>query len=290
MELPKRTAQHTSETASYKILASKIPHSWILRDVTERDYGIDCYLELTNNQDELTGELALLQVKSLQSIPWTKNEDFTLTGIKISTTNYWFSFPIPVFIFLVDLNANEVYLNSVNLSITRNYEEYSKQRQFNYRFKKIDKVEGFPAKYLFRLYFGFASLRPRFESELVTFLSNKSYYQQFIDEHWNRDFHLGIEDEDLIFLEAMYRNYRFLCQYCNIEWKIPSLEQMKRKSKDKFGDEFPYELYEHDVSEFVQELENTTPRLITVLKSFLQGEMAYWLHTNPTIYKCVLRL
>jgi hypothetical protein len=179
-----------------------------------------------NEESELTGELALIQIKSLQSIPWTKNDDYTITGIKISTSNYWFSFPIPVFIFLVDIITKEVYLNSVNLSITRNYEEFIQQRQFNYVVSKKYKVEGFTAQYLFRLFFGYSSLRPQFESELVTFLSNKRQYQEFIDGHWNRDFHLGMEDEDLIFLESMYRNYRFLCRYCNVEWKIPTIKEI----------------------------------------------------------------
>lgn len=55
MELPQRVPQHISETASYKIFSIKIPDEWILRDVTERDYGIDCYLELVNEKKRCWG-------------------------------------------------------------------------------------------------------------------------------------------------------------------------------------------------------------------------------------------
>lgn len=63
MKLPKRVPQHISETASFKLFSSKIPDNWIIRDITERDYGIDCYLELVNDNNELSGELALIQLK-----------------------------------------------------------------------------------------------------------------------------------------------------------------------------------------------------------------------------------
>jgi len=97
MKLPKRVPQHISETASFKLFSSKIPDSWIIRDITERDYGIDCYLELVNDDNELTGELALIQLKSRQSIPWTTQEYYSLTGVDIATSNYWYKFAVPVF-------------------------------------------------------------------------------------------------------------------------------------------------------------------------------------------------
>lgn len=97
MKLPKRVPQHISETASFKLFSSKIPDNWIIRDITERDYGIDCYLELVNDNNELSGELALIQLKSRQTIPWTKEDYYTLTGVDITTSNYWFKFAVPVF-------------------------------------------------------------------------------------------------------------------------------------------------------------------------------------------------
>ncbi|WP_165835406.1 hypothetical protein [Chryseobacterium viscerum] len=51
MKLPKRVPQHISETASFKLFSSNIPDNWIIRDITERDYGIDCYLELVNENN-----------------------------------------------------------------------------------------------------------------------------------------------------------------------------------------------------------------------------------------------
>lgn len=117
MKLPKRVPQHISETASFKLFSSKIPDNWIVRDVSERDYGIDCYLELVNDDNELTGELALIQLKSRQKINWTKDDTFQLSGVDISTSNYWYKFSVPVFIFLADIESQELYFLSVDYFI-----------------------------------------------------------------------------------------------------------------------------------------------------------------------------
>lgn len=117
MELPKRVDQHITESSSFKIFNSVIPNSWIVREVSERDYGIDCYIELVNSNNQVTGELISIQLKGIQSIIWTKENYHTLSGIKLTTTNYWRVFPIPVYICLVDLNSKEVFFNSVKESI-----------------------------------------------------------------------------------------------------------------------------------------------------------------------------
>ena len=56
MNLPERIDKHITETSSYKIFSCEIPDSWIIREVTERDYGIDCYIEVVNNRNEVTGD------------------------------------------------------------------------------------------------------------------------------------------------------------------------------------------------------------------------------------------
>jgi hypothetical protein len=56
--------------------------------VTERDYGIDCYVELVNEKNQLTGDLASIQLKSKENINWNLDNTLTISNIKISTSNY----------------------------------------------------------------------------------------------------------------------------------------------------------------------------------------------------------
>ena len=290
MKLPKRVPQHISETASFKLFSSKIPDSWIIRDVTERDYGVDCYLELVNDNNELTGELALIQLKSKQSIPWTKDDYYTLTGIDIATSNYWYKFAVPVFIFLADIDNQELYFVSVDYHIKRNFDEFVKQGTFNYKVTKTDKFEGKDGVFAFKFMFYYEYYRQQFENELLFFLSNLQHFQDFQVEHDNRDFHLGIESMDLIYFEAMHRNYRFLCTYFNIDNPIPTLSELKRRSREKFKGEHYYELYEHDLTEWVGEFSKLTLEIIKGLKLFLDGELSFWLRVNPTVYNYVINI
>ncbi|THF52987.1 DUF4365 domain-containing protein [Flavobacterium supellecticarium] len=287
MKLPKRVPQHISETASFKLFSSKIPDNWIIRDITERDYGIDCYLELVNEDNELTGELALIQLKSRQSIPWTADDYYTLTGVDIATSNYWYKFAVPVFIFLADIDNKELYFISVDYHIKRNFSVFVEQRTFNYKFKKTNRFEGKDGVFSFKFIFYYEYYRQQFENELLFFLSNLQHFHDFQNEHYNQDFHLGIEDEDLIYFEAMHRNFKFLCTYLNIDNPIPKLSELKRRSREKFKEGYHYDLYEHDLTEWVGEFQKLTSEITKKLKQFLQGELHYWLIVNPTVFNYV---
>lgn len=279
MKYPKRVKQHISESASFTLFNSVIPDNWIVRELTEKDYGIDCYLEIVSDQDEVTGELTLIQLKSkLNGIPWTKNDYYTLTGVKVSTTNYWRNLAVPVFIFLTDIKNKKVYFKSVDKEIKRSYQDYLGQEKFNYQINKIDEfsTEKFKNQYFKERY------RNQFENELVFFLSNIEKYRDFQSEHSNRDFHLGIENEDLIYFESMHRNYSFLCSYLNIPNGIPTLSELKQKSRRRFDDHY-YELYELDLSECTETFENQTADIIQKLEKLIDDENSFWISNNLTI-------
>ena len=57
MQLPNRPIQHIVESVSFRIFSASVPDVWLVREVTERDYGIDCYLELVAPTGDLTGDL-----------------------------------------------------------------------------------------------------------------------------------------------------------------------------------------------------------------------------------------
>ncbi|QIH39581.1 DUF4365 domain-containing protein [Flavobacterium sp. Sr18] len=283
MELPKRTKQHISESDSYKLFQSKIPNNWIIRETTERDYGIDCYLELVNANNQLTGELVLIQLKSRKLIDWTTSDTYTISDIKISTANYWNQFAVPVFIFLADIQAQEIYFLSVKYWIRRKFIEYSKQGSFSFQFEKDFAFNLKGGLSNFKLYFYYEHNRKQFENELIFFLSNLKYYKEFLSEHTNRDFHLGIESSDLIYFEAMHRNFEFLCSYLFISFTIPSLNNIKTKSEKTFGAELHYELYEHDIAELVESFQHLTSTIIACLKIFFDVEAEYWIRKNLTV-------
>lgn len=286
---PKRVIQHISETESYKIFSSKIPHNWVIRDLSERDYGIDLYVEIVGETNELKGDIVLIQLKSTKNIKWTKKETHTFSKIKPSTAKYFYSLNIPVFIFLVDLSTKELFYLAVGYSLRGDFKTFAKHEKFKFIFSKKDKFEEGLGVFRFKFMYYYEYYRQQYENELFFFLTNLENYKDFQFEHSNRDYHLGIEDSDLIFFEAMHRNYNFLCTYLDIENPIPKLNDIKIKSQSRFNNNF-YELYELDLSEHMETFEKLTTELTEKIKSFTNREISYWLITNRTLYNYVINL
>lgn len=78
-----RTYQHIIDTKAVKLTLNSIPDHWVVRDLTERDYGIDLMIEIfaedgydSNNHKNYnaTGRICYLQVKGTNSeLKLTKN-------------------------------------------------------------------------------------------------------------------------------------------------------------------------------------------------------------------------
>jgi hypothetical protein len=290
MDLPKRSKQHISETASFKLFSSLVPNNWIVREMTERDYGIDCYIELVDDEDRLTGDLVLIQLKSRDGIDWTKEDYYTISGIDIQTSNYWWQFAVPVFIFLADIKNQELYFLSTHQYVRRNFIKYASQKGFSYRIKRTQRFDDQQSLLRFKYQYIYESHRKQFENELLFFLSNYESYKDFQDLHSNLDYHLGIETHDLIFFETMHSNFRFLTKYLNIFNIIPSLQEIKTKSMEKFGEESHYELYEHDLSELTFPFKRTTSKILKNLIQIIENESEYWQVINPTVLNYINEL
>lgn len=290
MQLPQRVPQHISESASFKIFANHIPDNWIVRDVTERDYGVDCYVELVNEKNQLTGDLASIQLKSKDTIDCNLDNTLTISNIKISTSNYWYRFPVPVFLCVTDNQKKEMYFVSVKNFIKKNFFAFAKQKTFNYSISKdIDFFDKKSGPSLFRLRYAFQDSRNLFENEMKTFLSTLEHYHNFQDEHNNRDYHLPIESVDLIFFEAMHRNYFFIADYLLIEHPILSLRELKLKSKQVFKDDY-YELYEHDLAQVVEDFRNLSLKIIKGLKQKVEAEKEYWITIDLNLFNYVTNI
>lgn len=287
--MPQRVSQHISETAGFKLFSSKIPDNWIIRDVTERDYGIDCYLELVSDNNELMGELVSIQLKSVDGISWTQGDHFTLSGIKITTTNYWYKFAVPVFIFIADINNQELFFVPVKSYIKRHFSEFLRQDNFNYKILKINKFQVNESILTFRLNYYYERNRLQYENELVRFLSNLLNYYEFQVEHDGRDFHMGIESTDLIYFESMHKNYELLCSYLFIKNPIPRLSVIKENSKKTFNSIY-YELFEQDLIDWMDEYKKLSLEIIREIKARVELEFEYWMRVNPTLYNYVTNI
>ncbi|GBG15697.1 uncharacterized protein NMK_3308 [Novimethylophilus kurashikiensis] len=108
MQLPKRSDQHIIESDSFTALRQVLPRQWVIREVSERDYGIDLYIEIVGREQLLSGDMAALQLKGKKALKFV-NGRATFSGIKRETLNYWLSLPVPVFLCAVCLTTRKCY-------------------------------------------------------------------------------------------------------------------------------------------------------------------------------------
>ena len=87
--LPKRHPTHIKETLSYKLFKESIPDHWLVRELSERDYGIDALIELVTLDNQVTGKLISIQLKSTDNFKFNSFNKFTVYSIEKQTTNYW---------------------------------------------------------------------------------------------------------------------------------------------------------------------------------------------------------
>lgn len=288
MELPTRDAKHVTEASSYKIFSRNIPDHWIIREVSERDYGIDCYIELVNNQNQVTGELISVQLKGKQKIKWTKDDYFTFSGINISTTNYWMKFPTPVFICLVDLETEEVFYSSVKESVRKNFYSYIKQDTFSYKIYKKDKLEVSTLENFLFSYFSDKHWE-NLGININTFLSNHARYTDFIEENIGRDCFMGVDIDRVLYLKVFYENMRFLCLHFQIQWNLKSISDYFSESQKAFGDY--YDIHEHYIDEIVRKLGELLPSVSLKIREHLTNiESEYWHVKDLQLYKLALNI
>lgn len=109
---PKRAEQHIAESSSRTLLSNHLPREWVTREVTERDYGVDLYVEIVGKDKVLAGNLTALQLKAVKQAKIRRGV-LRVSGVKRATLNYWLSLPVPVFLVVACMASRQVYWANV---------------------------------------------------------------------------------------------------------------------------------------------------------------------------------
>jgi hypothetical protein len=113
-----RTYQHIIDTRSIKKVLNALPDHWVVRELTERDYGIDLHIEVFDKIDqsggkhdsfESSGNILNIQVKGTTIAKEVKPSkegtvDFWLPRKSLT---YYEKFAIPFILFRVDVSSDD---------------------------------------------------------------------------------------------------------------------------------------------------------------------------------------
>ena len=282
-ELPLRADNHIRESAGSKVLESFIPSEWMIRDITERDYGIDCYIELVNADKRLTGEIAFVQMKTTDKIDWRiKDNGFKFYKVERSTTNYLSGFKIPTYLFLVDLSTKEMFFLSVKEYILEHYKDYLNPGSFAYEFSH-DRDNFMVDAFLKS--FQRNNQYDQFRNELQYFISNLHHHIDFMWEHNNRDCFMQIEQQDMMFFEALHKNIDFLQGYFNTTNRMPSIEYLVKKGKAVYGEDYERTLFEGVLTDLFDVFKASVLELVDIIVELITvREHYYWLSEKNYIF------
>jgi len=266
MKYPKRTLDHVKETESYKILNNYIPSQWMLRDVTERDYGIDLYVEIIEDNGDVTGKLASIQVKSSSKIDYLKKNPDTAMhyDIDISTTNFWYNIPVPVFLIYVDINSQDALIISVKDYIRKNFSDFISQGSFNYAFNKSSNLRSLNAENIILSEYNKEINRKNFEYYLLDLFSNYDHLFEVLSYHQHRDAFYELEINEALRLQSWITKINFLTQYLNMDNTI-NLKEFLDDAKEKFGKR---NLHELQAASIVKMFINILPELFNNAKLY----------------------
>lgn len=289
MRYPKRISQHIQETTSWKILSNAIPDSWIIREVSERDYGIDSYIEIVNSNGNLMGDLVSIQLKSIQKIKWNKAKSggvkkTTYSRIKKSTINYLFGLQVPVFLCIAEISTGKVFFANVKSQIRKNYTDLVNKKTFP--FALYDCIELNKTDDAFLFFYTYLRERDHdnFIHSLTTLLIHYRSYIEFIELNIGRDYFLEVEPEAKLILNHLYYKCKTLSFHFGMNWEQKPLEEWYKKDKEQWKS-FDGDLHENTITEI---LECLKPIFIEVVKKAVdlitKKEFAYWLRIDTTLF------
>lgn len=209
-----RTCQHVIDTRAIKRVLSILPDHWVIRELTERDYGIDLIVEIfeeagTDSHNykifDSTGAIFHIQVKGTASkLKVVKDGTFSYSMRK-NALSYAESFSTPFFLFRVDVSTDDAksyfiwtqrYIKEV-LDLQNVSWRTGKKESFTVnipphnevasRLEKIEKIAS----------------RPKLIQELVEFHENHFHLSSQLSAASNGKFQ--INDESLSHMKRMAR-------------------------------------------------------------------------------------
>lgn len=284
--LPKRPKQHEIDSKGLAILQYKLSPHFIFRSITERDYGIDALLEMTEG-GSVTGKFITVQVKSKGSIHWNKKNQFK-EKINSSTVNYWMNNNDPVLIFLVDCEKEIVYFANAKRQARENYSQLSSSG-VSFEFLEENDITSDVGLVRMLASIFIENDYQEFISAVKDFVMNLGNYNEHLESNQGRDFFLFVDEEQIDMTRHIYKVLMNINNYLLISLPTIPTKEIREKSlsiyEAYYKDNF-YEIIEWENSELNFWLEKWKNIILPGLKHLIfEKECNFWSKKHPTVVK-----
>ena len=222
-----RTKQHIVDTRSIKRVLNTLPDHWVIRELTERDYGIDLIIEIFEKTGvnqyghdvfNSTGATFHAQVKGTASALKIKKDGNLSYQFDKETLLYTERFSTPFLLFRVDVSSDDAksyflwiqrYIRDVLDSVmpewrTKEQDSFSvdipPHNEISSNFEKIERIAS----------------RPRLIQETVEFCESYFHLSKQLDAVSRGQFNLDSDSlEHMVLLARQINNLRIIFKYNN---------------------------------------------------------------------------
>lgn len=144
--MPKRIDTHRIDTKAIRTIFTHLNENWLVRNLEERDYGIDLQLERFDLNDA-TGDFIFVQVKG--TVKEFKKE-VKLSKFPVDTIKYALMFDVPFFVFHTSNTSKQtkyVWLqNYVETRLEKDIPHWKNQKSVTIYFPKENDLEANDSK------------------------------------------------------------------------------------------------------------------------------------------------
>lgn len=289
MKYPKRPSTHIKETESWKILQNSVPSEWIVREVSERDYGVDCYIEMVGNDGSVTGDLLSVQLKGTELLDWKHNDrqnrhEARFSGIKIETINYWMNLAVPVFLCVAETSTNKLFFAPIKHQVRNQYKKYINQQSLSFLLSTEHSFDGDQGLLNFIIcYIQEKNFKELTELSRLLLIHLPQYYE-FILGNQELDPFLGVEPEEELMFVHIYLTLHNLCNVLAIDWDIKWLSDVYSDDKKTWNDSF-YGLHNLTLTEILPQIKIKLVAVLESIKKILTDyQKDYWEKKEYIIY------
>ena len=289
MKFPKRPEAHVTEAQSWRLLQRLAPKKeWIVREVSERDYGIDAYIELVSKSGDITGELMSVQLKAEHKIEWKRPDGggrvAKSPAVKTTTAAYWLRLPVPVFLFVADLSAKNIYFVPVQEQIRKHFDLVESQKTITFPLlERLDLTSKLGLDSFHWLYKR-ERWHDQFAFHITNLINQVEMFGEFIRMNQNRDVFLEVEIDRHLQFRALYEACRLAAIYLDQEWTVESLEDLYKRDYEEWKDNFTY-LHEKTLDSALQGIEKLFPALVRqAIELVTDIQSSYWQHNDPMFF------
>lgn len=290
MKYPKRPSTHIKETESWKILQNSVPSEWMVRGVSERDYGIDCYIEMVGRDGSVRGDLLSIQLKGTESLNWVHNEkqkrkETKFSGIKIKTINYWMNLAVPVFLCIAETSTNKLYFAPVKHQVRNQYKKYKNQQSLSFLLSTEHRLGDENGLLNFIIcYIQEKNFKELTELSRLLLIHLPQYYE-FIIENQELDPFLGVEPDDELMFVHIYLTLHNLCNVLAIDWDIIWLSDIFNEDKKTWKESY-YNLHNLTFTKLMPQLNNKLVEVLTSIKKIMtEYQSDFWETKEYIIYQ-----